>query len=92
LESKGYEIKNSILISLTNLVAHYMQLIYQNIPAQGGLYCFWCPNKTSSPLLSTSNMLKNVKNILQMRKLWPPKVKGVNNSKKKPLKTTKADF
>jgi len=44
-----------------------------------------------SPLLGASNTLKIVKNGLKMRKLCPPKIKGVKNSKKKALNTTKAN-
>ncbi len=50
---------------------------------------FWCPNKTLSPLLSGSNTLRIIENGLKMKKLWPPKVKGVKNSKKKQLNITK---
>jgi hypothetical protein len=53
--------------------------------------CFWCPNKTSTSPLGTSNTLAIIKTGLEMRKLWPPKVKGVKNSKKEPLNTMKAD-
>jgi hypothetical protein len=59
-----------------------MQLLYYSIPPLWGLYCFWCPNKTWILHLSASNAPRIVKNGLQMTKLWPPKVKGVKNSKK----------
>jgi len=51
--------------------------------SRGELHCLWCPDKTWTPLLGTSNTLTIVKNKLKMRKLHsPPKVKGVKNSKK----------
>jgi hypothetical protein len=37
------------------------------------------------PPLGASNTLKIVENGLEMRKLWPPKVKGVKNSEKNHL-------
>jgi len=37
-------------------------------------------------------MLTIVENILEMRKLWPPKVKGSRIQKIKPLSTTKVGF
>lgn len=36
------------------------------------------------PLLGTSEALKIIKNGLEMRNLWPPKVGGVKNSKQQP--------
>jgi hypothetical protein len=46
------------------------------------LYCFWCPNKTWTPPIDAFGALKIIKNILELRKFWPPKIKGVKNSKK----------
>jgi hypothetical protein len=37
-----------------------------------------------------SNALKIIKNGIESRKLWPFKVEGVKNSKKKPLNAIKA--
>jgi hypothetical protein len=45
----------------------------------------------SSLSFGTFNTLKIVENKLEMRKLWPPKLKGVKNSKQKPLNTIKAN-
>ncbi len=50
--------------------------------ARGGLHCFWCLNKTSTPPIITSGALKIVKNGIELRKLWLLKVEGVKNSKK----------
>jgi hypothetical protein len=38
-------------------------------------------NKTWTPPIDISNTLKIIKNGIKLRKLWPPKVKGVKNSK-----------
>ncbi len=38
--------------------------------------------KNLKPPLGASNTLRIVENRLEMRKLWPSKVKGVKNSKK----------
>jgi len=46
---------------------------------KGGFRCFWCPNKTWNPPIGTSDTLTIVKNWLEIRKLQPPKVKGVKN-------------
>jgi hypothetical protein len=49
-------------------------------------FFFWCPNKTWTPPLGTSGTLAIVENRLEIRKLWPHKVKGVENSKKQTTK------
>jgi hypothetical protein len=43
-------------------------------------------------IVYTSGALKIIKNGIELRKLWPPKVEGVKNSKKKPLNVTKASL
>jgi hypothetical protein len=48
-----------------------------------GFHCFCCPNETSSPPLSASDTLTIVKNGLEMRKLQPLTIKGVQELKKK---------
>jgi len=64
------------------------RLVSEDLRAQGrpdprgGFCCFWCPNKTSTPSIDASDTLKIVKNGLELRKLRPPKVEGVKNSKK----------
>jgi hypothetical protein len=45
-----------------------------------------------SPPLGTSNTLKIVKNKLEMKKLWSPKVKGVKNLEKKTIEHYKGRF
>jgi hypothetical protein len=54
---------------------------------RGGLHCFCCPNKTWTLVINTFSTQKNIKNIIDVKKLQPPKVKGVKNSNKK-KKTT----
>jgi hypothetical protein len=57
---------------------------------RGGLRCSWCPNQTSTSSLNASDALKIIKNRLKLRKLWPPKLKGVKNSKNKITEQQKA--
>ncbi len=57
---------------------------------RGRLHCFWCPHKTWIPPLGASNTQTIVENGSEMRKLWPPKVKGVKNSKKQTIEHHKA--
>jgi hypothetical protein len=59
---------------------------------RGGLYCFWCPNKTWICPRDAFDTLKIVKNEIKLRKSWPPKVKGVNNSKKQTNERYKGQF
>jgi hypothetical protein len=56
---------------------------------RGGFHCFWCGNKTWPSPHPTLGTLTIIENRLEMRKLWPPKLKRVENSKKKPPNTTK---
>jgi len=46
---------------------------------KGGLHFSSVKKKTWTPLIGTFDTLTTVKNILEMRKLWPPKIKGVKN-------------
>jgi hypothetical protein len=46
------------------------------------LRCFTCPNKTQTPPLGASDTLTVVENELEMRKLWPPTIKGGQELKK----------
>ncbi len=71
------------------------QLVFAHLSVQksrpdpmGGLHCCWCWNKTWTSSLGESDTLTIVKNKLEIRKLQPPKIKRVKNSKKK-KKTTK---
>ncbi len=49
---------------------------------RGGLYCFWCPNKTSTPLFGciwhTNNLWKRIRN----EKVTAPQSKGGQELKK----------
>jgi len=58
---------------------------------RGGLCCLWCPNKTST-LLLVHLTLTIIENGLEMRKLWPPKVKGGQELKKQTTKHYKGWF
>jgi hypothetical protein len=42
-----------------------------------------------NPFIGASGALKIIKNGIELRKLWPLKVEGVKNSKKKPPNATK---
>jgi hypothetical protein len=44
-----------------------------------------------NPPIGTFGAQKNIKNVIELKKLWPPKVEGVKNSKKKPLNAIKAN-
>jgi len=44
-----------------------------------------------NPPIGTFGAKKNIKNVIGLKKLWPPKVEGVKNSKKKPLNAIKAN-
>jgi hypothetical protein len=59
---------------------------------RGGLCCFWCSNKTWTPLIGTYGALKIIKNGIGLRKLWPPKVEGVKNSKEQTTECYKGQF
>jgi hypothetical protein len=73
-------------------------LVIEHLSAQGrpdsrgGLHCLWCPNKTWTLPLSTSDTLTIVKNELKKRKLWPPKIKRVKNSNKQITRHYKGQF
>jgi hypothetical protein len=61
------------------------------LDSRGGLHCFWYQNQTWSPPLGASDTLIIVENGLERRKLQPPQVPGVKNSKKnKPPNIAKA--
>jgi hypothetical protein len=50
----------------------------------GGLHCFLCPNKIWTSPFGASDALKILKNVLELRKLQPLKVKVFKNWKNKP--------
>jgi len=78
-------------------VSKVFQLATKHLSAQSKLdprrrfRCFWHPKNTWTPPFSASNTLTIVENILEMRKLRPPKVKGVKNFKKQTTKHYKAN-
>jgi hypothetical protein len=49
-------------------------------------------SESESPPFGASNTLRIVENGLKMKRLWPPKVKGVNNSKKQTIEQYKGWF
>jgi len=55
-----------------------------------GLHYFWCLKKIWTPPIGAFVALKIIENIIKLKKLWPPKVEGVKNSKKQPPHATKA--
>ncbi len=57
---------------------------------RGGLHCFWCRNKTSTPPIGASGTLKFIRNGLGLRKLQSLKVEWVMNSKKQTTQRYKA--
>jgi hypothetical protein len=65
---------------------NYCIRLYQ--PREGSV-AFGVQNKLEALLLAHLT-LRIIEKKLEMRNLWPPKVKGVKNSKKKLLNTTKA--
>jgi len=50
---------------------------------RGGLHGFYCPKRTWTLPIGASNALKIIWNGIKFKKLWPPKVEGVKNLKKK---------
>ncbi len=48
---------------------------------RGGLCCFWCPNQTWAPPIKASGALIIVKNEIELRKIWSPKVEGSKTQK-----------
>jgi hypothetical protein len=59
--------------------------------SRGRLHWFYCPNKTWTPPISTYNTLNIVKNIINLKKIEPPKLEGVNFFIKKALNVIKVD-
>ncbi len=83
LEAKGYGIKNSIANFMNQLNCTLNVTNILEYSSQGRALLLLVLKQNLKPSLGTSNTLRIVENILEMRKLWPPKeVKGVKNSKK----------
>jgi hypothetical protein len=56
---------------------------------RGRLYCFWCLNKTWTPLISTFNTLKIIKKHIWIEKITAPQSKGGQELKNNPPNTIK---
>jgi hypothetical protein len=82
LEAKGYGIKNSIANFMNKLSYTSDATNVLKYSSQGKVLLILVSKKNLSPPLRASNTIRIVKNGLEMRKLWSPKVKGVRNSKK----------
>ncbi len=63
-----------------------------NYTSQGRALLHLVSKANLKPPLGASNKLRIIENRLEMRKLWPPKVKGVKNSKKKTIEQYKGQF
>jgi hypothetical protein len=57
---------------------------------RGRLHCFWCPNKTWTPFIDAPGTLKIVKDEIELKKLWLPKVEGSKTQKNKSPKAIMA--
>jgi hypothetical protein len=81
LEAKGYGLKHSIasLMDQPSCTLDATTILKYN--SQGRALLLLVSKKTLSPALGASNTQKIVENRLEMRKLWPPKVKGVRKLK-----------
>jgi hypothetical protein len=49
--------------------------------SKGRVMFFLVSKQNRTPLIGTYSALKLIKNRIRLRKLWPPKVEGVKNSK-----------
>ncbi len=79
LEAKGYGLKISIANLMNQLNCTLYATTILGYTSQGKALLLLMSMKNLKPLLGASNTLRLVKNKLKMRKLWPPKVKGVKN-------------
>jgi len=82
LETKRYGIKNSIANLMNQLSCTSYATNVLECNSQGRVLLILVSKQTWSLPLGASNIIRIVKNGLEMRKLWSPKVKGVRNSKK----------
>jgi len=57
---------------------------------QGEGFVIYVVQKNRTPPIHAFDALKIIKNGIELRKLWPPKVKGVKNSKKQTTKHYKS--
>jgi hypothetical protein len=81
LEAKGYGLKHSIanLMNQPSCTLDATTVLKYN--SQGRTLLLLVSKQNLNPPLGASNKLKIVENRLEMRKLWPPKVKGVKKLK-----------
>jgi hypothetical protein len=89
-EAKGYGLKHSTANLMNQPSCTLDATIVLDYTNQGKVLLLLVCKTNLKPLLGASNTLRIVENRLDTRKLWPPKVKGVKNSTKKLLNTTKA--
>jgi len=66
--------------------------IQGRLDPRGGFHCFWCPNKTWTLPIGTFGTLKIIKNGIELKKLWPPKIVGVQELKKTNHQTLQGSF
>jgi hypothetical protein len=92
LESKGYGIKNSILNLIKQLSCTLDATIVLKYTNPRRALLLLVSKQNLKPSFSASNTPRIVKNGLQLRKSWPPKVKGVKNSKKQTIENYKGQF
>ncbi len=92
LEVKGYGIKNSIANFMNQLSYTLNATNVLKYSSQKRVFLLLVSKKNLKPSSWCSNMLKIIEKKLEMRKLWPLKVKGVKNSKKKTIEHYKGRF
>jgi hypothetical protein len=51
----------------------------EQVRSKGKVLLLYCPNKISTPFIGLFDTSKIAKNEIKLRKLQPPKVKGVKN-------------
>jgi len=83
LEVKGYGIKNSIANFMNQLSCTLNATNVLEYSSQKRVFLLLVSKKNLKPSSWCSNTLRIIEKKLEMRKLWPLKVKGVKNSKKK---------
>jgi len=79
LEAKRYGIKNSITNFMNQLSCTLDATNVLEYSSQGKVLLILVSKHKLKPPLGASNTIRIVKNELEMRKLWYPKVKGVRN-------------
>jgi hypothetical protein len=77
---------------LNPLVIFELQIELEEHRVKGRALFFWCKNKTLTLCIGAYGTLKIVKNGIKLKRLWSPKVEGVNNSTKQTSKCYKGWF